>query len=622
MPRPRTFLCNGATPPADSAPLEESEVAILDTEAPIENVHIRFEDVSDVFLTNLTGRWIDLLEIAAYVYSADAAVSRGTGWSDDYTRESWERELTLRIAVRDHEFWSSQEVQGLLHETLTFLSDDPWQIYFTPLRRDQHVQGYLELGRAPLPLTEGSTVTLFSGGLDSLAGAVESLSAGELLALVSHRPVAKMYSRQRDLFDAICTRFPGQAIHIPVWLNKDSTLGRENTQRTRSFVYASLGAVVAQALGSSTIRFFENGVVSLNLPVADEVLGARASRTTHPWALDRMERLLTLVAARPLRVENPYLLRTKADVVRVLEQCNATDLIPYTCSCQHTGHFQTRTQWHCGACSQCIDRRVAMFACGLQAADPERDYVTDVFVGRRKPGADRNMAVNYVRHVHELSRMSPEQLTTAFNVYLTRAVRPFAKRSQVAEELVQLHLRHGRDALKVITDRLAENVNALISGNLDPSSLLSVVAGGEHLTSVWRRYAESIAARLRAAVPIACRSRKPQNEPQLQEICDGILVGQSDELIREFPFLRWGSVMTKPDWSLDALLLWVELKYVRKRPDVRIITKDIAEDITKYGDSNRRTLFVVYDPTCILTNEQQLVRQVEAHEHMLLRIIR
>ena len=73
----------------------------------------------------------------------------------------------------------------------------------------------------------------------------------------------------------------------------------------------------------------------------------------------------------------------------------------------------------------------------------------------------------------------------------------------------------------------------------------------------------------------------PENEPRLQEICDGILQGHDSDLEREFPFMRWSASATKPDWSKEGLGLWVELKYVREKKDVLRITGDIAEDITK-----------------------------------------
>src|SRR5437588_263707 len=75
--------------------------------------------------------------------------------------------------------------------------------------------------------------------------------------LVSHRPVSTLDSRQKKLFTELQRLFPDQLIHIPVWINKAETFGREPTQRTRSFLYSALGAVVAQSVQAGGVRFYE-----------------------------------------------------------------------------------------------------------------------------------------------------------------------------------------------------------------------------------------------------------------------------------------------------------------------------------------------------------------------------
>jgi hypothetical protein len=71
-----------------------------------------------------------------------------------------------------------------------------------------------------------------------------------------------------------------RVLHIPVWATLDESLGRDSTHRTRSFLFAALGAVTACLFGLDRIAFFENGVVSLNLPpVAQVVAGSDADHT-------------------------------------------------------------------------------------------------------------------------------------------------------------------------------------------------------------------------------------------------------------------------------------------------------------------------------------------------------
>ena len=175
---------------------------------------------------------------------------------------------------------------------------------------------------------------------------------------------------------------------------------------------------------------------------------------------------------------------------------------------------------------------------------------------------------------------------------------------------------------------------------MDESSLLAMVAGQRHLVSTWKSYAERIATLLTNGLPVACKSVKPKHEPHLQEICDGILRDHDNQLLREFPFLRWGSTATKPDWSAKEFCLWIELKYVREKLDLRPITEAIAADITKYGDNsapgpvcgvrrNRpsvaggagsgdneaRVLYVVYDPQHFVTDERAFAARRTAADH-------
>ena len=107
------------------------------------------------------------------------------------------------------------------------------------------------------------------------------------------------------------------------------------------------------------------------------------------------------------------------------------------------------------------------------------------------------------------------------------------------------------------------------------------MAGQEHRIPVWQKYADRVTELLQGGLPTACKSHKPENEPHLQQICDGILNAHNGTLVREFPFVRWGSSLTKPDWSVEELRFSVELKYVRKKEDIRKIGAAIAEDITK-----------------------------------------
>ena len=154
---------------------------------------------------------------------------------------------------------------------------------------------------------------------------METAKSGRKAFLVSHRPVSTMSARQNKLFRELKQLFPDQFIHVPVWINKRQGLGKEPTQRTRSFLFAALGTVVAHSIKARGVRFFENGVVSLNLPMADEVLRSRASRTTHPITLHLLQSLCAAVVGGDFAVDNPYCFKTKTEVVQIISRCGLAE---------------------------------------------------------------------------------------------------------------------------------------------------------------------------------------------------------------------------------------------------------------------------------------------------------
>lgn len=448
--------------------------------------------MAKVLLQDLSPRLVDFLEIASYVFSADCATPRGTKWSDDDSTEPWGRDLAFIIPVREPEFWAEPNVKGLIEEVLRFLSNDRYSFTFVPLKRDRAIKPYFKYGDLRnWPFYNPERVLMFSGGLDSLAGAVETAAGGGKLVLVSHRPVSTVDSRQKKLFAELQKQFPHQLIRIPVWINKKESLGREPTQRTRSFLYSALGAVVAQSVQAGGVRFYENGIVSLNLPIANEALRARATRTTHPVALHLLSSLCAAITERDFAVDNPYLVKTKTDVVATLSTHQAAHLISHTCSCAHL-MFKSRTQQHCGCCSQCIDRRFAVTAAGLLAYDSDKDYVSDVFVGPRKNAPDRTIAVDYCRHGIELHHRSKSDLAAIFNTELSRAVCYETKRSEAAQKIIAMHQRHGEVVLRVLQQKLAENAARLIDGTLDDTSLLALVIGQRYLRGRYYPIAENV----------------------------------------------------------------------------------------------------------------------------------
>jgi hypothetical protein len=426
-------------------------------------------------VTNLPDVLIDLLELAAYVYCADGMVRRGGSMMAQMGRD-WRRKFRFVIPVRLPELWSSEVVSQTLAETLGFLSDDFYQFEFEPLRDPPGFQNYLDLTGGEPHGFRPDEVVLFSGGLDSLAGGIQELIGHErCLALVSHRSAPKIATRQSELVDALRRRFGShRLLHVPVWVNKDQTIGKEFTQRSRSFLYVALGFVVAQIFGQSRVRIFENGVVSLNLPLIPHVIGARASRTTHPQVISGFSRLLSALVQQPFTVQNPFIWKTKSDIVRLIAEHGCAELISHTVSCARVREM-TVLHTHCGVCSQCLDRRFAVLAAGLEAHDSEEMYKVDLLVGARPPGEARTMVESCVRMASEIDRMNDLAFFSRFGE-ASRAVRFLPEgANEVGRKIYELYKRHATEVCEVVDNGIRQCASALRAHTL-PASCLLVLA--------------------------------------------------------------------------------------------------------------------------------------------------
>ncbi len=476
MMKPRLILCSGVRVPEGSALREGRRVVELDTLSPDSNTHLRLYNVTDTFARQLPDRFVDLLEMAAYVYTADCEANRELAWVEDKSTEQWSRDFHFVMPVRDLEFWQRSDVQTSLIKALDHLSSDRYEFDFRRLDHDRARDPYLDIGDEDLsPIKGTDRVIMFSGGLDSLAGAVETARRGEPLLLVSHTPVSSIKGRQRDLFLKLRETYAVPMMHIPIWVNK-SGYDKESTQRSRSFLFSALGATVAKVLGVGGVRFYENGVISLNLPIAEEALRSRASRTTNPWSLHLLQEFYRLVADQgDFIIDNPYIFNTKAEVVSKIVESGAAGLIGHTCSCSHT-MYQSKTQRHCGRCGQCIDRRIAILATGQEENDTDTDYEACVFTGERPLNRERpydhNIAVNYVRFAHDINGMSENGVAKFYGTELARAARGFADRNEATRRFIAMHRRHAETVRAILDDQFKLHSRSFVDRSIGRSSLL------------------------------------------------------------------------------------------------------------------------------------------------------
>lgn len=377
---------------------------------------------------------LDLLVLATHVHAADTRVSRQTE-----SQDSWTREIRLVVPVSDTERWT--DAVASLTRMLNFLTGDRWLIEFRPRPNAfATAVGPRPRRSAAIPF---DSLGLFSGGLDSLIGAIDVLEAGATPLLISHAGEGATSKAQNTCFEVLRKHHSQRPFdRLRLWMNFPKNLVRgvpsEDTTRGRSFLFFAVGVFAGTGFGGDfTLRVPENGLISLNVPLDPLRLSSLSTRTTHPFYVARWKELLAALQI-PARIETPYWDKTKGEMVR-----NCTNptllrqLIPSSMSCSSPtkGRFHGRTTEHCGYCLPCLIRRAAIETGVGHGTDPtsykERNLEARVLDTRQSEGQQVRsfqFAIERLRARPELARLlihkpgplsdeSPSRIAALADVY-------------------------------------------------------------------------------------------------------------------------------------------------------------------------------------------------------------
>ncbi|HLX61138.1 MAG TPA: 7-cyano-7-deazaguanine synthase [Planctomycetota bacterium] len=329
------------------------------------DIHMPYGETDAFIQEPVNHRAIDLVRIAAAVYAVDRICLRPA----DSNR--W-REVWTQIDVFEPDFWTANASK--LEQIIALLSGgDAWHLKFSGIARPDCIDG------PALDYGNFNRVCLFSGGLDSVSGLAASLreSDDRILAITAlHQP--KQYERIRFQCNVLNRRYSGRVsnagiranlIHPPPWNQQ------ENSQRCRSFLFASLAIAHAVATGAERIEVYESGVGAVNLPLTiGMMLGSATTRSCHPGFLRKMSEIGSVICERPVKFTLPWIALTKAEVVRGLKDDRLDELAVSSVSCAHYPLHEKPARV-CGVCLACIGRRQALALAGI--AEPKGHYKYD-----------------------------------------------------------------------------------------------------------------------------------------------------------------------------------------------------------------------------------------------------
>ena len=604
-----TFLCNEAVPPQG---LNQDDCTILDYRSfGSEPSKVRLALPDFVRSVNyLPCRCLDLLEIAAYVFAADRLTLRGSKEAVEY--QSWSRSLHFIVKVRDFEFWCEPKVKNALVAALRFATGDlDYEFTF----QAGHVTPPTSLFDSKdfsMEQDGDLSIMLFSGGIDSLAGAVQRLEqTSEHVCLVSHLSQVGTIRTQRGLASALQRDYRGRVTPYQFKTHLQGIRSREETQRSRPFLYGSIAFVLALAFGRDRFYIYENGITSLNFARRADLINARASRTTHPQSVGRLAYLFSIIAESPFAIEVPFLWYTKSDVVDYLKDSGHGNMLPSSVSCNHT-YNSGQNATHCGECFQCLDRRIGIYGASADGLDNEALYAANIITSSIPSKEGKTTTVDYLRQAANFSNWNLQHF---YNQTLDELqtllgwVPGYEDEDELVDKIWTLCSRHGKQVTLAI--RRMRDLHEGVFCPLEPDSLLKVISDREFLRAPIERLVTSIESRLEPSLPKLFRKVRPVNEADLNDKIEGLLDTWRDDLLREHPSVPFARAGVVPDFSLSRGHLLIEGKYIRGATSPSKITEGMAADLTKYPQE-AHILFIVYDPDGAIPDRGRLKRDFES----------
>ncbi len=619
---PVTVLCNGAdgsereTGSASSSILDLNYLEHAGVK-PV--VHISLPDfIRNVY--HLPDRILDLLELAAYVYCADRLVKRGSKGAVEY--HAWARSFQFFVKVRDFNFWQQNIVSDTLSAALQFMTGDrEYDFIFQP-GHSTPPTSLFDTEKFHITPNNGLSVILFSGGLDSLAGTIQRLEGtNDNICLVSHQSQPGTKRTQNRLFNVLASHYPGRLNHYRFGCNLRGVRAAEETQRTRAFLYTSIACAIAQTFNQEHFFVYENGVTGMNFARREDLSNARASRTTHPQTIRRLQEVFSLITGGPMTIELPFLWQTKTDIIESLYKGPHPELIPSSVSCSRT-FLNLGQATHCGGCSQCIDRRIAAYAAKADNLDDTGIYAQDIINKSISNSEIKTTAVDYLRQARNFSTWNVDHFYQQMLSELSESVEYLPDcldETDAVERVWNLCRRHGNQVAAGM--HRMRDIHENLYNKLETDSLLQIISVREYLQNPVERLVSAITTIVSNSIPKMFSATPPAHEADLNLKISALLDTHGLDLRREHPAVSFASAHVVADQGSEEHDLLIETKYIRQATSPSKASEGMAADLTKYPEGSH-ILFLVYDPAHAIKEDVLFKKDFESKGRCTVLILR
>jgi len=398
----------------------------------------------DNFITVPTELSLDVLYFTSIIYTIDKIIQRTE------TYDCWSRDIEVTIPVNSVESWSN--AKDMLKEAIDFLTSDNWILNFR-----QVTIPYFSLERPVLPINaKFEHICLFSGGLDSLAGAINLIDEKDNILLVSH---IDGHGATTPLFSSLLSEIKSVYQYKNIKQSSfrvytEDNLIHESTTRGRSILFHGLALFHAINLEINEIITPENGVISINLPLTPSRTCSNSTKTMHPYFIKKLEDVLTILGLQ-IKINNPYLLKTKGEML--VENCNTRliqNLATKTISCSHSTkseHWVRKSTKNCGYCIPCTIRRASINKFNIQL-DKDSDY------GNALNSSEINLNSHEKRlNILALAYFMNRNLT---KTQLIREIKLMANIDKI-DEIADMLIRGYEEIKQYIQDKADEDIKRL-----------------------------------------------------------------------------------------------------------------------------------------------------------------
>ena len=351
----------------------------------------------------ITDQDLELMFLAGAIAFIDRTVRR-------LVEKGWRRQLHVVMPVARPRFWQQPAIVGSIVSALQFLTGDAWSFEFPkasmPLR---------SFKQAELDLGQGDFVVIpFSNGLDSFAQSrllkVEGINATPVRVTAWNRGLA---GSREWITDDDGSKYRRVAVPIKLVTKPNA----EQSFRTRTFVFSVLAGLAASLANARQIVIPEAGQGALGPSLVP--FGAESPhRGSHPGFSRRMMIFFEAFWGKHVSIDHPQLWRTKGKVLSALKDAGVHSGWDKTRSCsrdQRVIRTERHKLLHCGICSGCLLRRMAVFSAGLEeqadkylwsnlSADSLDGALCSDALSRTTTN-DRDIAVHSVLAMEELARV-------------------------------------------------------------------------------------------------------------------------------------------------------------------------------------------------------------------------